>query len=102
MIGTIIAAFFAGVFAINSIPHLAKGMTGQTHQSPLRHGDSAIVNAVWGWANAVIAIVLWSVVDTKYRWEALVAAAAGSLLLAVELARVWSRHPERNQPRAPK
>jgi len=35
MVGTIVAAFFLGAFAANSIPHLAKGMTGQANQTPL-------------------------------------------------------------------
>ena len=90
-------AFLAGAFAANAIPHLAKGLTGQTHQTPRRAGDTAVANTVWGWANAAIAAALWcSTTSTTSRLPAAAAFAAGSLTLGVPVAATWARHPERN------
>lgn len=88
-------AFLAGAFAANAIPHLAKGLTGQTHQTPRRAGDTAVANTVWGWANATIAAALWST-TTPRRLPTAAAFAAGSLALGVPIAASWARHPERN------
>jgi hypothetical protein len=101
MVATIIAALFASAFATNSVPHLVKGMTGQRHQTPRRHGDTAVANAVWGWANVVAAVFLWRLASVDHHEvAALSTASVGSLVVAAALAHTWSRHPERNESSA--
>ncbi len=102
MVGTIVAAFFLGAFAANSIPHLTKGMTGQRNRTPRGYGDSAVANAVWGWLNVVAAVLLWRLVNfDRHEAAAWSAAGVGSLLFAVGLAYTWSRHPEQNELQNP-
>jgi hypothetical protein len=75
-------------------------MTGQRHQAPRQHGDTAVANTVWGWMNLVVALLLWRRVSAdRHEAAALAAASVGSLVLAAGLAHRWSRHPERNGAR---
>jgi len=50
-------SFLAGLFAANALPHLVKGGTGQRFQTPFGKNSSAIVNVLWGWANALLAVI---------------------------------------------
>ncbi len=99
MLRKVVPAFFAGVFAANSIPHLAKGTTGDRHQTPRHFGDTAVANAVWGWANVAASVVIWRFAVADRDEVVLGAAGVGSLISAAGLAHSWSRHPERNRPR---
>jgi hypothetical protein len=100
MIGVLVALLagvFGGALAINAVPHLTKGMTGQRHQSPFRHGDTALVNAFWGWVSLAAGVtLLWVANGADHRPVAWIAAAIGSLAQALACARNWSAHPERN------
>lgn len=53
-----IAAFFAGLFLINTVPHGVMGLTGQAFPTALSGGppnlSSAMVNVVYAAANAAI------------------------------------------------
>jgi hypothetical protein len=53
-----ISSFFGGVFFFNAIPHLIKGITGQTHMTPFKRVSSPYLNVVWGFVNLILAIVL--------------------------------------------
>ncbi|TSC64650.1 MAG: hypothetical protein G01um101493_64 [Microgenomates group bacterium Gr01-1014_93] len=50
--------FLAGAFHINALPHLVKGITGQTHMTPFAKVSSPVVNIVWGFVNVVVALFL--------------------------------------------
>lgn len=53
--------FLAGFFAWNSIPHLVKGITGQTHMTPFKRVSSPMLNIVWSFINFFIALFLLGV-----------------------------------------
>ncbi|MEA1673092.1 hypothetical protein [Nitrospirillum sp. BR 11163] len=61
-----IALFFAGVFLCNGIPHLVAGLHGRPFPTPFAKppaaGDSPpLVNFLWGFANLIVGLLLWSV-----------------------------------------
>ncbi len=52
--------FVAGAFAANAVPHMVQGMCGNRFQTPFASPpgvgeSSALVNVIWGAANAAIA-----------------------------------------------
>ncbi len=58
-----LAWFFGGMFLINSIPHLAAGLSGSPFQSPFASPpgeglSSATVNVLWGLFNLLAAYLL--------------------------------------------
>jgi hypothetical protein len=58
-----VAHFIAGVFLINSIPHLVNGLSGRRFPSPFASppgvGESPPrVNVLWGFANLVVGYAL--------------------------------------------
>jgi len=58
-----VAALFAGAFAANAVPHSVQGICGNRFQTPFasppgRGESSALVNVLWGAANAAIASIL--------------------------------------------
>ncbi len=60
-----VALFFAGAFLCNFIPHLSSGLRGQSFPTPFARprgvGDSsAIVNFLWGAANFIAGVYLFS------------------------------------------
>ena len=54
----IIGVFFAGLFGFNAIPHLIKGITGQTHMTPFKRVSSAYLNVLWAFVNLATASFL--------------------------------------------
>lgn len=52
---SLLFGFLAGMFLINGIPHLVKGITGQTHLTPFGKVSSAKVNVVWAFVNFLLA-----------------------------------------------
>lgn len=53
---SIIAGFFAGVFAGNGVPHFVQGITRGSY--PCLLGNSSLPNLVAGWASFVVAALL--------------------------------------------
>ena len=92
--------FFAGFFAWNSIPHLVKGITGQSHMTPFGKVSSPVVNVVWSFINVLITLFVLGVATgaggLTLPWEAnlsgtnLVVFVAGGFVCAVYLASFWS------------
>lgn len=92
--------FLAGFFAANGIPHLVKGITGQTHMTPFARVSSPILNVIWAFVNVVIAFWLFGVASGNGGltppWAAnlsglnLLATLAGAFVCAAWLASFWS------------
>lgn len=92
--------FFAGFFAFNGIPHLVKGITGQTHMTPFKRVSSPILNVFWGFTNEIIAVYVLGIAagtgTFTLFWDAglvetnLWAFLAGGLVCGVWLASFWS------------
>ena len=63
MISTFIAAFFAGAFLCNGVPHWVSGLQGRPFPSPFAkppgRGDSSpVVNVLWGYLNLLVGVLL--------------------------------------------
>lgn len=58
---TLVWYFLAGFFALNSLPHLVKGITGQTHMTPFKRVSPPELNVIWGFTNVVGALFLLGV-----------------------------------------
>lgn len=92
--------FLAGAFGINAVPHLVKGITGQTHMTPFKRVSGPVLNVVWGFTSAVLALYLLGLASGKGGFvipsEAglqgmnLWAAATGAFVNAAYLAYFWS------------
>ncbi len=54
----ILLTFFAGAFAFNAIPHLVKGISGQTHMTPFKRVSSPMLNIFWAFCNIFLAVIL--------------------------------------------
>ena len=92
--------FLAGAFGINAVPHLVKGITGQSHMTPFARVSNPVLNIMWAFVNVVLALYLLGVASGKGGFvlpsEAglqdmnLWAAGAGALVMAAYLANFWS------------
>ncbi|MCL2658802.1 MAG: hypothetical protein FWD62_15610 [Betaproteobacteria bacterium] len=93
-----ISYFFGGAFLANAVPHFVSGMMGRAFQSPFAKPpgqglSSSTVNALWGFANFVIAYFLIVQVgnfDLRAPDNA-IAAGAGILLMCIISARSFGR-----------
>ena len=89
--GDVILQFLAGLFAVNSVPHLVHGLSGKPFRTPFvrlsgTKVSGPIVNVIWGWVNLALAWWLWmqSAPATP------VYAGIGALLGGVALAALFS------------
>lgn len=84
-----------GLFGTNAIPHFVRGITGQRHMTPFGSESSAVLNVLWGSANAAVAGSLaWVYRDTVEASTLVVAFIAG-VVMAAGLASYWSEeNPE--------
>lgn len=91
-------SFLAGLFGANGVPHFVKGVMGQKHQTPFGKGSSAVVNALWGWLNFVVAslFLYWANIHT-HLLRAFALVAIGGLLMSLFMASMWAKHPEHNK-----
>lgn len=55
---TLLWYFLAGFFAVNGVPHMVKGITGQKHMTPFAKVSSPVLNVAWGFVNFVVALYL--------------------------------------------
>jgi hypothetical protein len=90
---TYVAYFFAGAFLVNAVPHFVSGVTGRRFPSPFasppgKGESSPIVNVLWATLNLLIAYLLLTRVGDFHIREipSVAAAAAGGLLMALQLA----------------
>jgi hypothetical protein len=61
-----VAAFFAGAFLVNVVPHFVHGISGDRFPTPFAHPpgrglSSPTVNVIWAWVNLVVGYVLFRV-----------------------------------------
>ncbi len=59
-----LAAFFAGAFLANVVPHFTHGISGDSFPTPFAHPpgrglSSPTVNVAWAWVNLVVGYVLF-------------------------------------------
>jgi hypothetical protein len=102
------AYLFGGAFLANAVPHFVSGLMGRPFQSPFATPpgeglSSATVNALWGFANLVIAdLLLTRIGDFTLRDMPDAAAfGLGMLLLSLFAARHFGRFNGGDRP-APK
>lgn len=50
--------FLAGMFLFNAIPHLVKGIAGDTHMTPFKRVSSPILNIFWAFCNLVLGVLI--------------------------------------------
>lgn len=92
--------FIAGFFAWNAIPHVVKGITGQTHMTPFKRVSPPMLNVVWGFINVILALLFLGLGSglggLVPPWDAnlvdinLWAFLAGALVVGLWLASFWS------------
>ncbi len=93
-----VSYFFGGAFLANAVPHFVSGICGRSFPTPFasppgRGPSSPIVNVLWGTFNAVVGYFLVCHVGEFHirRILDVLLFGAGSLLMAVMLARAFSR-----------
>ena len=101
----LVSYFFGGAFLANGVPHLVSGMMGRPFQSPFARPpgeglSSSTVNVLWGFFNFVAGYVLmFRLGDFGVRNTGdVLACGAGSLLIALFLARHFGRFHGGNRP----
>jgi len=92
--------FLAGSFHFNGIPHLVKGITGQTHMTPFKRVSSPVLNVIWAFVNFAFAFLILGMVSSQgglvLPWGAdlsgmnLLAYFGGGFVTAAYLANFWS------------
>jgi hypothetical protein len=93
-----LAYFFGGAFLVNAVPHLTNGVSGRRFRTPFasppgKGQSSPTVNVLWGTLNAGVGYFLVCHVGEfhiRHIPDVLVLG-AGSLLMAVMLARAFGR-----------
>jgi len=86
--------FFAGMALCNALPHLLKGLAGETFYTPwakprgVGH-SSALENVLWGCANLLVATFLIDRIFLKNVPHGMVALAAGFVGMAVASALIF-------------
>lgn len=92
--------FLAGFFALNGVPHLVKGITGQTHMTPFKRVSSPVLNVIWAFVNLFLASYILGLGTglggLVWFWNAnltganIWAFAAGAVVVSIYLANFWS------------
>ena len=49
-------SLLAGMFLFNGVPHLIKGIIGQTHMTPFKRVSSPILNVIWAFINFLVGL----------------------------------------------
>jgi hypothetical protein len=93
-----VAYFFGGAFLVNAVPHFTNGVSGRSFPTPFASPPGvglspAWVNVLWGLFNLAIGYLLVCRVGTfeLRRTRDLLVVGVGALLMAVMLARAFSR-----------
>ncbi|MBY5552259.1 hypothetical protein HFO41_12270 [Rhizobium leguminosarum] len=86
-----IVHFIAAAFLTNGIRHFVNGVSGRPFRIPFAQGaklGSPIANVVWGWANFLIAFLLFANVYIGTPGDTIFVA-AGMLVTGILLARIF-------------
>ena len=104
----LVAYCFGGAFLSNAIPHLVRGVTGQSFQTPFARPrgsgqSSSTVNVLWGFCNIVVSYLLVYQVGSFDARNTADAGAFGLGLLAMSLgsACIFGRYHGGNRPEQP-
>jgi hypothetical protein len=91
-----LAAFFAGAFLANVVPHFIHGISGDPFPSPFANPpgkglSSPIVNTLWALANLVVGYILLRVgkVSKENKWSLLVFF-AGIVIISIQASIVFA------------
>ncbi|MCH4546597.1 hypothetical protein MK632_12520 [Rhizobium changzhiense] len=89
-----IVHFTAAAFLTNGIPHFVNGVSGGRFRIPFAQGTklgSPTANVVWGWANFLIAFLLFANIGPLYIGTLgdTIFVAAGMLVTGILLARIF-------------
>ncbi|MGZ2448985.1 hypothetical protein ACVIRO_001739 [Rhizobium ruizarguesonis] len=89
-----IAHFIAAAFLTNGVPHFVNGVSGRPFRIPFAQGaklGSPTANAVWGWANFLVAFLLFANIGPLYIGTPgdTIFVAAGMLVTGILLARIF-------------
>ena len=96
-----LAAFFAGVFLANAVPHFVHGISGNKFPTPFAKPpgqglSSATVNVLWGLLNAIIGTILFIhghiSAETTWPWVTFFAGAA--IISVLSSIRFAKKHKE--------
>ncbi len=93
-----IIAFAFGFFATNSLPHFIPGIHGKPFYSPFatppaKGKSSSVVNVLWGFANIVVAYILFVGTDLNLRnYVEGIGFLLGVLVTALTLAIVFGKN----------
>jgi hypothetical protein len=82
MTSVIILGFLAGFLFVGGLPHFIKGVMGKAYQMPFGNMESAMTSVIWGWANWVVAVLLWHLAPMHTHPRAAFVAVAAGLLVA--------------------
>jgi hypothetical protein len=86
-----LAAFFAGAFFANVVPHFVHGISGNRFPTPFAHPpgrglSSPTVNVIWAWVNLVVGYVLFRVGNvSSAETPALIVFLAGIIFISTAL-----------------
>ena len=89
-------AFIAGMFLANGVPHLVKGIAGQSHMTPFKRVSPAWLNVVWAFVNFWLGLLFMGmsggnfndlIVLDAYSWSFTI----GALFMALSDAWLFSK-----------
>ena len=86
-----LAAFFAGAFLANVVPHFFHGISGDRFPTPFAHPpgrglSSPTVNVMWAWVNLVVGYLLFRAGDVQAQQTAtLIVFLAGIIFISTVL-----------------
>ncbi len=93
-----LAHFLAAAIMTNGIPHFVSGVCGRPFRTPFARmsgsrTSSAELNVVWGWANFVVAFLLFANIGPLYIGTPIdtIFIALGMLVAGLLLARIFAR-----------
>ena len=93
-----VLALFSGMLLLNAIPHLVKGICGDTHMTPFAVNSAALVNVVWAWINLIAGGLLLKSSEPKSWTSSLWAAfCLGGIVISIWLGIFWS-NPDARLP----
>lgn len=97
---SLVLYFLAGLLSINCIPHLVKGITGQTFMTPIKRVSSPYINVVYGFINIILALFVLGIASGQggltLPWDAnlsggnLLSFLAGGIFIALADANLFS------------